>query len=246
MAFHLIESSVSPSYAVNTVYSCNEQSFKWKVTMRSVKYFCDRLNILQHTLLSKLTIRSAKQEFINQEVAYHLGVLCWPVSSGKIDSEIVEYVDEAPFSINRAARKGWALMVSSTLSGPTLCPREKISKWLCVYHVGEVQRFCPFWLHSITKTCNILFVAGTVKWLELLLREGLKYGLIRKSWLSGLQRQVSFRNSQVIKKECSISTIVPGIRLQELLELLWIKLKTEVCLLKDLMDLAQPCDFFII
>lgn len=71
-----------------------------KLTMKWIYSFMERFNIVIRAVSGKGAVSPAKQEFIEKEVAFHLGVLKRGFDDNSIDENLVENIDETHFLIN--------------------------------------------------------------------------------------------------------------------------------------------------
>jgi len=70
------------------------------ITRRWILPFMDRFNIVGRRQCGKLMVAQPKQIEMEQPVAYHLGVLSREITSGALDEDLLENVDETHFVIN--------------------------------------------------------------------------------------------------------------------------------------------------
>ena len=71
-----------------------------EITKRWVQSFMERFNIVARRQCGKLMISPVKQEQMEREVAFHLGVVSRAFSNEELDEDKVEDVDETNFVIN--------------------------------------------------------------------------------------------------------------------------------------------------
>lgn len=100
LAVQLINSSTNDAYHSTTMHPATEQFILSKITARWIQCFCDRYGIVSRALTGKLQLSPAKEEFIQKEVAYHLGKLARAFRSGELQEDDVENADETHFVIN--------------------------------------------------------------------------------------------------------------------------------------------------
>lgn len=71
-----------------------------KITKRWIQSFMERYSIVARRQCGKLMVSPVKQIQMEQEVAYHLGVVKREFDAGTLDEDVVENVDESHFLVN--------------------------------------------------------------------------------------------------------------------------------------------------
>ena len=71
-----------------------------KITFRCIQSFMERCGIVSRAQTGKLMVSKEKMEYIEREVAYHLGRLSREFTDGTLDEGLVENIDETHFIIN--------------------------------------------------------------------------------------------------------------------------------------------------
>lgn len=100
LAIHLLENSTSDNYNSVMFSPGTEKPLKQMITPRWIQRFQQRFNIVSRKQTGKLMVSPAKQEFIEREVAFHLGCMARQFRSGELDENNLENADETHFQIN--------------------------------------------------------------------------------------------------------------------------------------------------
>lgn len=94
----IVKDSIHPIFSPTFLY--NSQTLGDCITDRWIRRFMEKNDIVGRAQTGKLMVSAERQEHIEKEIAYHLGVVAREFQSGLLDESMVENVDETHFVIN--------------------------------------------------------------------------------------------------------------------------------------------------
>lgn len=98
LAVDLLETSQHSEFCAT--FSPSGVAISQKINDRWIRRFMDNRNIVGRAQKGKLMVSAERQQHIDKEIAFHLGVVLRDFKSGVLDEDVVENVDETHFVIN--------------------------------------------------------------------------------------------------------------------------------------------------
>lgn len=113
------------------------------VSARWVQHFMQRNNIVSRSQAGKLQVSTAKQDFIEREVAFHLGKLCREFNSRGLDEDCVYNADETHFAINMHNHKTVSVRGSSEVKYADVVSGDEGMTMMVTIRGGALATLCP-------------------------------------------------------------------------------------------------------
>lgn len=100
LAQRLLQQHQHPHFYPVALLDGSTKTLEERITSRWIQHFKEHHNIVHRTQTGKLMVSPAKQEFIERQVAFHMGELRRGFLDGTYHQDLMENMDETHFIIN--------------------------------------------------------------------------------------------------------------------------------------------------